>query len=1072
MLRLTTAALVTLGLLLAIVPDLSAEPLAGIYVEDFSTMTYCDTVNTTACWDTAYCSLGLHPFRPTWAGSFQTFDEAYGVTICGDYAYVGAYAAGLFVIDISNPDSPSLAGTYNTPDYTNNVAIAGDYAYLADWSSGLRIVDISDPAHPSPVSCYDTGMAIGVAVFGDYAYVVGHGTTAQFSVVDISDPENPALAGTYDTPSSTRYVVIAGDYAYVADTDSGLEVVDISDPCNPAFAGRCYTPGIARGVDINGDYAYIGDDLAGLAIVDISDPTDPWHVCNCPLPSHARRVAACGDYVYVADHDAGLEVVDVSDPANPVVIGVFDTPSHAHGVAVSGGHACVADWASGLQVAYVASAVLPPLVTGCCGTDDAQDVEFCGDHAYVADGTSGLRVVNVTDPGCPVLAGSNDTPGHACGVAVEGNYAYVADGSSGLRIINVAAPAAPESAGACDTPGEARGIIVEGDYAYVADGAYGLYIIDITVPASPAPAGSCDTPGIAGDVAIAGDRTYIADGVCGVQIVDITDPTKPTVGAAFDTPGDARRLCIFGDCVFVADGDSGFQVIDISDPINPAPAGACPISGGASDVTYSGDLAFVAAGDSGLKVIDIGDPTNPVLASGCDMGGPAMGIVVVADHACAACGNGGLKVVEVFQRRFVAEDNAGQSQVVDEAHDCIVRARLCASQADSIRWQISADSGSTWQDISKDDSWHPLAAPGSGLVWRSSHVYAGGWTNPACNHLEIGWLYEFPVIGSVTDIPDDQGGQVALRWRRSGYDFGDAADPIAEYVIYRRAEDGGSGSLKARVRPHPDEGTLTESSPGGLVWYAPDGWDSVMTVQADAGQDYEAIVPTVLDSTITGGMHYTAFQVSARAAVSGSRFGSYPDSGYSVDNLAPGAPENLSMTSPTDLAWDESAAADFDYFTVYGSPVADLDSTAVAIDSTANISMDISGHVYSYYHVTTTDSAGNEGGASSVENTYSGIVEADAKPLACALRRNRPNPFQARTTIAFDLPQAVHVRLQVFDITGRLVRTLTNARYPAGCHSVVWDGKDDTGRPVGPGVYTVVMDAGGLKATQKLLLLK
>jgi hypothetical protein len=251
--------------------------------------------------------------------------------------------------------------------------------------------------------------------------------------------------------------------------------------------------------------------------------------------------------------------------------------------------------------------------------------------------------------------------------------------------------------------------------------------------------------------------------------------------------------------------------------------------------------------------------------------------------------------------------------------------------------------------------------------------------------------------------------------------------------------------------------------------YPPGDWDFVTAVPVRAEDQYSVVVPTLADSTISEGMHYTAFFVSALTDTPGIYFDSYPDSGYSVDNLAPSPPPGFMMASATDLTWEECPDADFDYFTVYGSTAADLDPSAVLIGYTVGTSMDIAGHEYGYYHATATDFAGNEGDASSVENTYAGLEDLTDLPADFALKPNRPNPFESHTVITFDLPKPCEVRLEVIDIQGRLVRALTEETWPAGRHSVSWNGESDAGETSGPGVYFVRMTTGDFTARHKML---
>jgi hypothetical protein len=83
-----------------------------------------------------------------------------------------------------------------------------------------------------------------------------------------------------------------------------------------------------------------------------------------------------------------------------------------------------------------------------------------------------------------------------------------------------------------------------------------------------------------------------------------------------------------------------------------------------------------------------------------------------------------------------------------------------------------------------------------------------------------------------------------------------------------------------------------------------------------------------------------------------------------------------------------------------------------------------------------------------------------------------PSPFNPSTTISFETAVRGHVRLSIFDPQGRLVRVLAEATFPAGTHSVNWRGDDARGRVAASGVYFVKLEASGVEAAQKIVLLK
>lgn len=101
-----------------------------------------------------------------------------------------------------------------------------------------------------------------------------------------------------------------------------------------------------------------------------------------------------------------------------------------------------------------------------------------------------------------------------------------------------------------------------------------------------------------------------------------------------------------------------------------------------------------------------------------------------------------------------------------------------------------------------------------------------------------------------------------------------------------------------------------------------------------------------------------------------------------------------------------------------------------------------------------------------------GVESERATPLPIISLENRPNPFNPSTTISFTLPEPGKAELKVYDITGRKVRTLVSGPVSSGEHSVVWDGRDDSGQPVASGVYLSRLEAGGKVRNAKMLLVK
>ena len=102
------------------------------------------------------------------------------------------------------------------------------------------------------------------------------------------------------------------------------------------------------------------------------------------------------------------------------------------------------------------------------------------------------------------------------------------------------------------------------------------------------------------------------------------------------------------------------------------------------------------------------------------------------------------------------------------------------------------------------------------------------------------------------------------------------------------------------------------------------------------------------------------------------------------------------------------------------------------------------------------------------------VIKKDNKKSISSniLMYNFPNPFNPTTTIAFTIPKNSQVYLGIYDISGKLIKTLIDAPIEAGYHTVVWDGTDDNGRSVSSGVYFYKLKSKGYEETKKMLLLK
>jgi hypothetical protein len=202
--------------------------------------------------------------------------------------------------------------------------------------------------------------------------------------------------------------------------------------------------------------------------------------------------------------------------------------------------------------------------------------------------------------------------------------------------------------------------------------------------------------------------------------------------------------------------------------------------------------------------------------------------------------------------------------------------------------------------------------------------------------------------------------------------------------------------------------------------------------------------------------------------------------GYSVDNLSPGAPLMLTAVR-TDgdvlLEWSPSGENDEDLseYAVYRADASGVEPLpAFYLSSTADTTLLDEGAPGTelYYVVTAVDVHGNEGMESNeamVEGTSTGTEET-VTLSRLRLGPNAPNPFSRTTLLALGLPSAAPVKLEVYDVLGRRVAHRDLGTLGTGWQEVRFEGRDDKGRPLSSGVYFYRVSAAGETLTRKMVI--
>jgi len=333
----------------------------------------------------------------------------------------------------------------------------------------------------------------------------------------------------------------------------------------------------------------------------------------------------------------------------------------------------------------------------------------------------------------------------------------------------------------------------------------------------------------------------------------------------------------------------------------------------------------------------------------------------------------------------------------------------------------------------------------------------------ALARLDMDSVHLGPTITSVRDVPNDQGGRVAVRWNASSFDTD--VNGMPKYSVWRALPIGAA---------KPTDGGGYRVTRIGETEYV---WEWLADCPALKLPSYGYTAETLFDSmSTTGGVHH--FMVVAHTYNPDVFFMSDPVSGYSVDNLAPAAPKIAGIWSAgrVALSWGANSEPDLKQYVVYRSGSAGLDPSNLAPLIVTTDTMFVDEHPLpdtTYYVVVAQDIHGNLSLKSNEVTAVAPVsVLVSSRPVAFTLSQNTPNPFNPSTTLRFGLPEAGHVTLAVYDVNGRLVRALVGQAFLPGQHEVVWDGRDGDGREVASGVYMARLTAPQGVLTRRMVLLR
>ncbi len=303
----------------------------------------------------------------------------------------------------------------------------------------------------------------------------------------------------------------------------------------------------------------------------------------------------------------------------------------------------------------------------------------------------------------------------------------------------------------------------------------------------------------------------------------------------------------------------------------------------------------------------------------------------------------------------------------------------------------------------------------------------------------IAYLDSIPNLFSIKDVPNDQGGWVKVRFAGSVYD---------------------TDSLILAKTKSPKQYTIEIEDDSG--------WTAAATTVAYGKYIYSILVPTTKDSTnkSNGLINFRVI-----AAMNEGNYASKILSGYSVDNLFPSIPSELSAiieNTSIRLNWKANTEKDFNYYTIYRSKNnGNYIEIAKTIDSSYLDTQVEWGVKYSYL-LSATDFSNNESDFSNeIKIIVTNVDNKLSQPTKFILSQNYPNPFNPSTTIKYQIPKESFVTLKVYDAIGREVATLVNKQQSIGYYNINFNAAN-----LSSGIYFYQITAGDYTSVKKMLMLK